>query len=166
MSNFYERAANKLFSYNSPYNQQMPQAPQPYQKPPSKNTMIQRIKSSIQTFIPSSIKSQVNSFFDLLDITLQIDNQNEDSNNSTTIAQIQMLLEDISEYIKRKVNGMQLTGLAQNFFSSLAAFIVMFAYIFGAGGVANGKGNVIYHGDGGRFKRTKKHRKHKQSRRR
>ena len=155
-----------LFSYNSPYNRIQQQ---PIQQQPTNNNMIQRIKSSIQSFIPSSIKDQLNSFFDLLNITSQIDSQSEaNSNNVTTIQQIKAVLNDISQYINSKVTSMQLTGLAQQFFNSLANFIVMLAYLFGAGGMANNRsrGNVIYHGNGGHLKRTKKRRKHKQSRRR
>jgi hypothetical protein len=166
--NNYRAAAEKIVYDNSPYSRQFSSQ---QQEAPVKNSMIERIKSSIQTYIPSSImspsiKSQLNSFFDLLGITMQIDSQSADSNNVTTIQQIKDTLNDISQYIKGKVTSMQLTGLAKQFFESLAAFIVMFAYIFGPGGVANRRGNVIYHGDGGKYKRTRRRRKHKQSRRR
>jgi len=149
-------------NYSSP-RQYQPGSPAPKNQPPSDNTMIKRIKKSIQMFIPASIREQVNGFFDLLDITLQIDKQNEDSNYSSTIDQIKSLLTDISDYIKHKINEMQLTGLAQNFFESLAAWIVLFAYLFGAGGAFNRRGNVVYHGDGGKFKRSNKRRKHKKT---
>ena len=162
MSSYFKQALNQAYN-NSPHN---PPSMYPTQAQPPKKSMIQRFKSSIQMFIPSSIRDQVFAFLDLLEITLQIDKQNEDSNNSATIEQIKMLLNDISQYITNKVNELQLTGMVKNFFQNLAAFIVLFAYLFGAGGAFNRKGNVIYHGDGGlKAKRTNRRRKHKKTRR-
>jgi hypothetical protein len=162
MASFFKQAYNKVADnvYNNPSSMYPIQAQSPT---PKKNTMIQRIKNTIITLMPpSNMRNETEKYFDMLDVTLQINEANDNGNNSTTIQQITSLLNEIVTYIQQRVAELQLTGMVKKFFDSLADWILLYVVLFGAGGSFNrGKSQ----GYGGKLKRTNKRRRHKNTRR-